>query len=419
MTNVKDLNIESDILAIFDNTYNNFTKNRLTDILLNPLKSIDEINNRQKILKVFLSNTKLLERYFYNARVFYDVHTLLTKSDPVKPDFRFKAFLFFNKESRNVSKGIYIELIVFLQQQYTFLSYLQNLSQFPLPYREELEAMRDYYISFELDLFNTLIRENKFKIRHIVFLKKKINELQDNENTKTFFKYLFTFESLLSISQTIHKRKFVFPSFGDNVFSIKGIYHPLLPSAVRNSIFLEKNIALITGPNMAGKSTLLKSIGISVYLGHLGLAIPAHEANFTFFDEICVYINHADNLQRGYSHFINEIKNLKEIVIEASKGTTCFAIFDEIFKGTNMNDALDITQTTLQGLAKFNKSVFFISTHMDELKNVEQNNLNSYFLDCKVENGIPVFNYQLNKGWSSVQIGKLLFKNEGLYEMLE
>ncbi|TYR32192.1 hypothetical protein FXV77_19505 [Sphingobacterium phlebotomi] len=171
---------------------------------------------------------------------------------------------------------------------------------------------------------------------------------------------------------------------------------------------------------MAGsKSTFLKAIAISVYLGHLGIAIPAEEAKFPFFQNICIYINHTDNLRQGYSHFLREVKNLKEVALKASEGTPIFAIFDEIFKGTNMNDALQITRATTQGLAQFHQSVFFISTHIDELKDMASTAVNSYFLDCKVEGGIPRFSYQLKEGWSSVQIGKILFKNEGLYDLFQ
>lgn len=419
MTNLNDLHIESDILGIFDNTLNAFTKNRLIDILSAPLESVEEINRRQQILKAFLANKKLLERYYYNRLDFHDIQTLLTSSDDTKINLRFKAALFFHNDRRNATKGIYIQLIIFLQQQYTLLSNFDDFSLFPSAYKQELDTLERYFLHFELDFFSNLIREKKFKIHHLIILKKKINALQQTGETEEFFERLFTFESLLSISQSIHKQDFIFPNVGDYVFSINGVYHPLLTNPIRNNITLDKQVALITGSNMAGKSTFLKSIGICVYLGHLGVAIPAEEAEFPFFQDIYVYINHTDDLQRGYSHFINEIKNLKEAVQAASEGSPVFAIFDEIFKGTNMNDALDITRTTVQGLARFSKSMFLISTHMDELKDMEPTSFSSYFLDCKVENGIPAFSYRLNEGWSSVQIGKLLFKNEGLYDMLQ
>src|SRR5690606_40768222 len=63
---------------------------------------------------------------------------------------------------------------------------------------------------------------------------------------------------------------------------------------------------------------------------YLDIAIPAEEAKFPFFQNICIYINHTDNLRQGYSHFLREVKNLKEVALKASEGTPIFAIFDEI-----------------------------------------------------------------------------------------
>lgn len=418
IANINDLNIKTDILEIFDNTLHTYSRDRLLDMLITPLQNIDAINNRQQILRGFLANKKLLERYFYQKLDFSYAHELLTKPDNRKLKFRFKLRLLLNKAKRNAAMGTYIQLILFLQQHYTLISTFIDTDTFPDPYKSEINSLKKYFQNFELDFFSTRIRERKFKIAHIVAIQKKINELQETE-TNDFFNRLFTFESLLSISISIHKRGFTFPCIGDPVFSIKGVYHPLLPEPIRNNISLDKQVVLITGPNMAGKSTFLKAIALSVYLGHLGFAIPAAEAKFPFFQNICIYINHTDNLRLGYSHFLHEVKNLKEVALKAAKGTPTFAIFDEIFKGTNMNDALQITRTTAQGLAQFHQSVFFISTHMDELKDMASTAVNSYFLDCKVKDGIPKFNYQLKEGWSSVQIGKILFKNEGLYDLFQ
>ena len=418
ITNVNDLNIKTDILAIFDNTLNTFSKDSLTDILVTPLLNIDDINHRQQILRGFLSNKNLLEKYHYNSRDFNDVHILLTKPDSTKLNLRFKIFLFLNKEKRNATTGVYIQFILFLQQLYTFMANFIDTDTFPTAYKDEINILKKYFLQFDLDLYSTLIRENKFKIAHVVALKNKINELQKTE-TKDFFDRLFKFESLLSISISIHKRGFIFPNIGDKVFSMTGVYHPLLHKPILNNVSLDEHVVLITGPNMAGKSTFLKAIAISVYLGHLGFAIPADEAKFPFFKNICIFINHTDNLRQGHSHFLREVKNLKEVALMASKGIPVFAIFDEIFKGTNMNDALQITRATVHGLAKFHRSVFFISTHMDELKDMASTAVNSYYLDCEVADGIPTFTYQLKTGWSSVQIGKILFKNEGLYDIFQ
>src|SRR5690606_30073779 len=194
ITDVTDLNIKTDILEIFDHTLNPFSKENLSQILLTPLLNIDDINHRQQIIRGFLSNKNLLEKYHYNRGDFNDVYTLLTKSDSTTLNIRFKISLFLNKEKRNATKGIYIQFIFFLKQLYTFIANFIDIDTFPATYREEITILKEYFLQYDLDSYSTLVRENKFKIAHVIALKKKINELQ-KDKTKEFFKCLFKFES--------------------------------------------------------------------------------------------------------------------------------------------------------------------------------------------------------------------------------
>ena len=177
---------------------------------------------------------------------------------------------------------------------------------------------------------------------------------------------------------------------------------------------------------MSGKSTLLKAIGLCVYLAHLGLAVPAEKCDLPFFDVISVAIDLNDDLLSGYSHFMSEIKNLKHIVVEARQSRKCFAIFDELFRGTNAEDALAISKTTIEGLTQFRDSCFFISTHLHQLMealalnddNDTRDNIGAYCIECTLENEMPVFTYRLLAGWSNLKIGQLIFEQEGLNGLL-
>lgn len=174
-------------------------------------------------------------------------------------------------------------------------------------------------------------------------------------------------------------------------------------------------MVLLTGANMLGKSTLLKTIGLCVYLAHLGLPIPVSTGNIPFYDYIFVHINHSDDLKNGYSHFMNEIVNLKNIILAADSGKRCFAVFDELFKGTNHEDALAISTKTLLGLKRMKDSLFFVSTHLNELKESILNvPIQTLYIDCCSEEGAPVFSYKLKEGWSALKIGQILFTKLGL-----
>ncbi len=172
---------------------------------------------------------------------------------------------------------------------------------------------------------------------------------------------------------------------------------------------------------MSGKSTALKAIAVCVYLAHTGLAVPAAKAVIPFFSTISVAINLTDSIVSGYSHFMTEIITLKNVLAEAKSGDRCFAVFDELFRGTNIEDALEISTATIKGLSNFPNSLFFISTHLHQLKEIEEiktGKVSTCFIDCKLTDNIPEFTYQLKEGWSDLKLGRILFEKEGLNTML-
>ena len=95
-----------------------------------------------------------------------------------------------------------------------------------------------------------------------------------------------------------------------------------------------------------------------VYLAQLGFAVPATLAKVPLFKRFGLFVQHAGNLESGYSHFLNENMQLKGIVQAAVAGVKCFAVFDELFRGTNESDALAVSKTTITGLAKFEHDLF-------------------------------------------------------------
>ncbi|HEU0125727.1 MAG TPA: hypothetical protein VFQ56_05450, partial [Flavobacterium sp.] len=229
---------------------------------------------------------------------------------------------------------------------------------------------------------------------------------------------LFLFESYCSISLAIKNRNFTFPTFKENEISLKDFFHPLVKNPVKNDFTAFSNVIVLNGPNMSGKSTFLKSISLCVYLGNLGLAIPASKAVIPFCNDFSIGINKRDAILNGYSHFMTEIMNLKDVVLNAAEGNRSFAVFDELFSGTNVEDALEICKTTINGLSKYTNSYFFISTHIQELKEFTNDKISTFYLDCELINNVPTFTYKLKKGWSDIKVGRILFDEVGLNELL-
>jgi DNA mismatch repair protein MutS len=290
---------------------------------------------------------------------------------------------------------------------------------FPEIFRTRLENIGRMLSHLEVEKYYNIGRGRGFSISEIARLIQTLEEKIGNGEMDAFWKDFFLFEAYYSLSKGIEINNFVFPVFCDNRLSIDEFYHPLLKHPVRNNLEVKDAVTLITGPNMSGKSTLLKSVGLCVYLAHLGLGVPAVRCELPFFDVISIAINLNDDIKSGYSHFMKEIQTLKQVVVEAHNHKRCFAIFDELFRGTNIEDALAISKTTILGLTAFSGSFFFISTHLHQLEKIADSQvINTCYIDCQLENGMPVFTYKLKSGWSDLKIGQIIFRQEGLDELL-
>lgn len=408
-----------EILPLFDYSMNMFSRNKILEILEKPLQSTTDIIERQNILKGFSENEKILKDYSYTILYLNEVHFFLNDEkieNLSKNKLKYKLFTSKQEKTRYTSK--LNQLILFLHRLESKYFTRLRLEAFPKDYASNIKRILQFLSNFELHKFEHLIREKRLKNNHVIELTEKIIELKRKELIRPFWEDFFLFESYLSISFGITKNKFVYPIFIDNSIKLQDFYHPLLENPVKNNLETNSNVIVLKGPNMSGKSTFLKAVGLCMYFGHLGIGIPASEGEIPFCDYFSIEINRKDDILNGYSHFMTEVMNLKNVVEQATNGKQCFAVFDELFSGTNVEDGFEICKTTINGLSKFNHSYFFISTHIQELKNVSNGQIENYYIDCELIENIPTFTYQLKKGWSDTKVGRILFEKEGLNKML-
>ncbi len=229
-----------------------------------------------------------------------------------------------------------------------------------------------------------------------------------------------------SMSVAFIKHKLVFPSITktDKPFiEAEGLYHLLLASPVPYDITLNEqtNFLFLTGANMAGKSTFIKSVGTAVFLAHVGLGVPARNMRISMFDGILSNINVIDNIAKGESYFYNEVQRIKATITKINDGRNWLILIDELFKGTNVKDAMKCSSVVIEGLLKIKKSLFILSTHLyeigEELK-VHPNIRFNYF-ETTIEGEQLSFSYQLKKGISNDRLGYLILKKEGVVNLLE
>lgn len=417
MNSIQDLNIKNEILPIFDNSLNSFTKNKILYLLETPLISEDKIIERQNILKAFGSNMKVLESYSYTVLYLNEVHFFLNNFKAINLKGRSLLFSGPSNDEILLNNKLHQMLLFFHRLESVYFSRI-TIKDFPEIYRKDLNRILSFLSFFELKHYELIIREKRLRRKHVKELINKILKLKIEQRIEVFWEDLFLFESYCSISMVIKNKKFCFPTFKEKEISLNDFYHPIVQNPIKNDFTAFSNVIVLNGPNMSGKSTFLKSISLCIYLGNLGLAIPASKGIIPFCSDFSIGINKRDNILSGYSHFMTEIINLKDVVLQAAEGKRCFAVFDELFSGTNVEDALEICRTTINGVSKYNNSYFFISTHIQELRDITNNNISTFYLDCELINDMPTFTYKLKKGWSNIKVGRILFDKEGLNELL-
>jgi len=207
-----------------------------------------------------------------------------------------------------------------------------------------------------------------------------------------------------------------------NLLSASALWHPGVKKAVPNPVSLDgqTNTIFLTGANMAGKSTLMKALGIAVYLAHMGFPVAARDLRFSVLDGLYSSINVADNLQ-GYSHFYSEVMRVKAVAQEVADGRRLLVIFDELFKGTNVKDASDATLAVTTAFSHYRDCFFVISTHIVEVGEALESlgNFRFLYLPTVMEGRVPRYPYALETGISADRQGMTLIENEGILALLE
>ena len=203
------------------------------------------------------------------------------------------------------------------------------------------------------------------------------------KNFKKIFDVIGEVEALLSLGVIALNREVTFGDVSESstpVFFAREIYHPLIDSekVISNSISVSKGINIITGSNMSGKSTFMRTIGINLVLAYAGAPVCAKEMRVSLM-ELYTCMRVTDDVFQGKSSFYAEVLRIKTI-IDASKGSKpIFVIIDEIFKGTNSIDRITGAKEIIKRLNK-SHVMLWVSTHDLELcslideKHVQGNN---------------------------------------------
>ncbi len=288
-------------------------------------------------------------------------------------------------------KSIFQEINPELIKSVKIINQVRNRMSF---FQLEAKLQSDSEVIFwaMLELYKTLfLLEPLLLFGVLKRLDKKRKEIED------VFCFVGEIDLLLSISSLRYGLdKYCLPAINSSNISAEQIYHPLILDCVPNSIDVSEKSILLTGSNMSGKTTFIRTIGINLFTG---LTINTCFAKSITIPRIKIFsaIRISDDLMNDKSYYFEEVLTIKNMVQKSLTGTPNLFLLDEIFKGTNTIERISAGKAVLSTLAK-NNNIVFVSTHDIELTDMLTEEFELYhFSEIVNENNVD-FDYKLKEG---------------------
>ena len=288
---------------------------------------------------------------------------------------------------------------------------LANCERFINPILKEKEDLilssEDRIINLEYNLFIEIRDKCKEYIPELQRTAKVISEI----------------DVLSSFALVSEKYNYIRPLITTgNEIKVLNSRHPVVERVLKgeeyvpNDIVMDNNtdILLITGPNMAGKSTYMRQLGIIAIMAQIGCFVPAEEATLPIFDKIFTRIGASDDLVSGESTFMVEMMEASRAIKYATRNS--LILFDELGRGTATFDGMSLAQAILEYVANKIKCKTLFSTHYHELTDMEKNipNLKNKHVSAVEENGNITFLHKVKDGSVDKSYGINVAKLAGL-----
>jgi hypothetical protein len=279
---------------------------------------------------------------------------------------------------------------------------------------DRLDIRYNIFLSLPLNLLLL------WNLQQVLDLEKWKENQQNNFNS--WFDTLADFEALNSFGILFFNHpEWVLPIIKPEYFSIEGkeIGHPLIPEKKRVDNFIDipdnSELMLVTGSNMAGKSTYLRSIGVNVVLAMAGAPVCAQSFSVSHV-QVISSMRITDNLEESTSTFYAELKKLKTIIEKVNAGERVFILLDEILRGTNSLDRHTGSKALIKQLIK-KKAAAVIATHDLELADLKEDfskHILNYHFDVQVSNDELFFDYRLKPGICNSLNASILMRKIGI-----
>ena len=426
---LKDLDIFSEkrsavsLYSIFNRTRTLGGRNRLIEVMEKPSADIEFLIERRDSIK-----------WFYEQNISLDVTN--NQLDLIE------HYLNYNKRllRDNFADAIFDKLLSKIQNSVNYytievgikniLKLLRSAEILATKIKQEKSSRHLKRRCSAVDkLLNIpLIREVLAKKTLSSFNTNKLDRLfrkQKLTTVKELIDFIYELDVFECAAEVVRSKKWSFPEYNNTPVlevNISGLFHPAINNAVENDLSINgKSIIFLTGPNTAGKSSLLKATGLAIYLAHIGFPVKASKMTTSVFNGLITTINLPDDIHNAQSHYYSEVRRLKETALAILDKGRLFIIFDELFRGANPKDAYEASLQIINSLNKINNCVFIISTHIVELATELKalKNVAFKYLESSFHEGKPVFTFKLKEGVSYERLGMFILKNEGVIDALQ
>ena len=305
-----------------------------------------------------------------------------------------------------------------------------NLDKVPNSYiRKQTLKNQERYTTETLENLSNLIIGGKDKVNDLeyeIFNDIRNQILDQTLKLQSLAKMIANIDALNTLSQVALTNNYVRPIINnENMINIKNGRHPVIEKKLNENEFIANDtnigeddniIQIVTGPNMAGKSTYMRQMAIIIIMAQMGSFVPASYAEIGICDKVFTRIGASDNISKGESTFMLEMNEVSNILKNATNNS--FVILDEVGRGTSSDDGLSIAMALVDYISKKKKFKTVFATHFHELTILEDelNNVKNLKIEILKENNNLVFLRKIKEGRSSRSYGIDVAKLSGLPE---
>ncbi len=295
----------------------------------------------------------------------------------------------------------------------------QFSDQVPFRYiRKQTISNNERYITEELKNLEEQIltsNENAIKLEEEIFSNLKLQLLDNATVLQDIAIALSTIDCIYSLAEVALQNNYTRPTFNqNNEINIEEGRHPVVEKMLKQDSFISNDCKLnstdqrtiiLTGPNMAGKSTYMRQVALITYLAHIGSFVPAEKADLCLVDRIFTRIGASDDLAVGQSTFMVEMIEVANILNYCTNNS--LIILDEVGRGTSTFDGLSIAWAVVEYLSKKLKAKTLFATHYHELMRMEglYDGVKNFCISIKEIGGKLVFLRKIMRGSATKSYG--------------